>query len=184
MIDFESLVRDGKCNPTNYGRFECNHSDQIPTVYVNKAQVKSIVIQCLVCGGYLRAIPKAQAPEESTLQLFNETLRSEWDSENNQRASWETEMRMVCFRVNNKAADEDWWKRYTQYLSSPAWADLRQKVLKRANGMCESCREQYAAEVHHLNYDHVFDEPCFDLVAICHDCHERITMMDRERRKK
>lgn len=71
--------------------------------------------------------------------------------------------------------DGQWWQRYNAYLNSPAWAEKRLKVFKRANWICEGCGDNRATEVHHLTYDHVEHEFLFELVALCHDCHDRIT---------
>jgi hypothetical protein len=71
---------------------------------------------------------------------------------------------------------------YSAYRRGPDWAWRRKAVFKRADGLCESCGRQRATEVHHKTYDHIFDEPLFDLAAICRECHEKITKRDRERR--
>ena len=63
---------------------------------------------------------------------------------------------------------------YSDYLLSPEWAKRREKVLRRANGICEGCGEARATQVHHKTYDHIYNEPLFDLVAICKACHESI----------
>lgn len=75
--------------------------------------------------------------------------------------------------------DSQWWQRYSAYLNSPAWAEKRLKVFKRANWLCEGCGEERATEVHHLTYDHVEHEFLFELVALCHGCHDRITSAQR-----
>jgi 5-methylcytosine-specific restriction endonuclease McrA len=83
----------------------------------------------------------------------------------------------------------DHWKHqrgranYRRFLSTDKWADKRVKVLKRAHYTCEGCgRENVALEVHHLNYDRPWgDEWLFDLVAVCADCHEALTELQREK---
>lgn len=71
---------------------------------------------------------------------------------------------------------------YNSYLNSDKWRQKRAAVLRRAAGVCEGCGFAGAVEVHHKTYEHIFDEPLFDLVAICRKCHERVTEMDRARR--
>jgi hypothetical protein len=44
----------------------------------------------------------------------------------------------------------------------------------RANNLCEGCGRRRAAQVHHLTYDHVFDEFLWELIAICDECHSRV----------
>jgi 5-methylcytosine-specific restriction endonuclease McrA len=62
--------------------------------------------------------------------------------------------------------------RYGEYLSTPAWRAKRQVVLDREGGLCQGCRSAKATQVHHLTYDHVFNELLFELVALCDACHE------------
>jgi hypothetical protein len=64
--------------------------------------------------------------------------------------------------------------RYAEYLQSDEWRERRALVLERAEGLCEGCREKPATQVHHLTYDHIFNELLFELVAVCDDCHEHI----------
>lgn len=63
---------------------------------------------------------------------------------------------------------------YRQYLLTPEWRARRQLVMEREGGMCQGCRIEPAAEVHHLTYAHVRAEFLFELVALCRPCHERI----------
>lgn len=71
--------------------------------------------------------------------------------------------------------DSAFWRDYNEYLLSPEWAALRLKVFARANWKCEGCGDNRATEVHHKTYEHVFHEFMFELLALCHNCHEKIT---------
>jgi len=62
---------------------------------------------------------------------------------------------------------------YESYLQSQEWADRRQQVMQRAEGICEGRRRRRATEVHHLSYAHVTQEFLFELVAMCGECHAR-----------
>lgn len=64
-------------------------------------------------------------------------------------------------------------EQYADYLRSEEWAARRTKVMQRAGGICEGCRDRPAEEVHHLTYEHVTQEFLFELVAMCGDCHAR-----------
>jgi len=83
----------------------------------------------------------------------------------------------------NIDANERWWKRYNEYLSSREWKDKRRLVLERDGYQCQArlagCEDR-ATEVHHKTYKHVFSEPIFDLESICASCHFTITKMDRD----
>ena len=65
-------------------------------------------------------------------------------------------------------------QKYSQYLFSDKWKEIRKKVLKRDNYICQGCLENKAEEVHHKNYLHLFDELLFDLVSVCKSCHIKI----------
>ena len=66
---------------------------------------------------------------------------------------------------------------YLDYLQTVAWKRKREAVLERANYVCQAQMQGCfgrASQAHHLTYEHVFDEPLFDLVAVCRNCHERL----------
>jgi hypothetical protein len=66
----------------------------------------------------------------------------------------------------------EWWEWYDDYLKSEEWARRWQKVLERACGICEGCRERRAQHIHHLTYKHAGNELLFELVALCWACHQ------------
>lgn len=69
---------------------------------------------------------------------------------------------------------------YAEYLTSPEWKEKRKLVMERDRYHCQSCLADDATEVHHLSYKHLFNEPLFDLVAVCRSCHQSITDMDNK----
>lgn len=76
----------------------------------------------------------------------------------------------------NRCADRSRPQRrdgYAEYLASPAWAELRTKVMNRCGSLCEGCRDNAAVDVHHLTYQHVYREFAFELVGLCRECHTR-----------
>lgn len=65
---------------------------------------------------------------------------------------------------------------YQEYLRTDGWERTRSKVLGRAHHVCEGCGERRATQVHHLNYeDPRGEEMLFNLVALCSDCHEKVS---------
>jgi hypothetical protein len=92
---------------------------------------------------------------------------------NQQQAAWQAQ---------RNAENRAWWQRYRAYLESPEWQQRRAAVMERAGGICEACGRELADEVHHTSYAHVFDEPLWELRAVCTDCHEKLTERDRENR--
>jgi 5-methylcytosine-specific restriction endonuclease McrA len=76
---------------------------------------------------------------------------------------------------------EEFLKCHNQYLKSARWKQKREDVLKRDNYLCQACLKAKATEVHHLSYSHWQDEPLFELVSICHECHKIITAIDQNK---
>ena len=71
---------------------------------------------------------------------------------------------------------------YKKFLVTGYWKAMRNYMLAK-EVLCESCDAVGRfMHVHHKTYEHVFDEPLFDLVAICKPCHDRITAASRARR--
>ena len=66
---------------------------------------------------------------------------------------------------------------WEKYLRSPQWKARRDARLRAVGYKCERCGingPSARLEVHHLTYEHVGNEFLFELVALCHCCHERI----------
>jgi hypothetical protein len=125
--------------------------------------------QCLTCGNIVGAyLPKKQWPASPS--AWDETLSPQY---NEHRRAHDIEER--------KQKTKAWWAKYNEYLRSPKWASKRRVVLGRDLD-CQACLDRPSTQVHHLTYDHVFDEPLFDLVGVCAPCHDLITNIDRKRR--
>lgn len=60
---------------------------------------------------------------------------------------------------------------YPEYRQTHAWLTKREAVLERDGDRCQGCGSE-AAEVHHLTYEHIGDEPIEDLISLCASCHE------------
>lgn len=65
-------------------------------------------------------------------------------------------------------------QQYQDYLNSDIWKQKRLKVLNRAKFVCERCKKEQATQIHHKTYEHIFNEPLSDLLAVCADCHRTI----------
>jgi hypothetical protein len=90
------------------------------------------------------------------------------------------DQRAAVWRAKQNELYEDYENRqiladmsYPEYLQSDAWKGLRDKVLKRASGVCEGCGSADAVQAHHLRYAHIGQEFLWELVAVCLACHER-----------
>jgi len=159
-------------------KHECEHPSQKMTKRVLKKGVIQYVFQCLTCGtSCSKAIKKDEALKMSDgfMSDFNEELLN---FNNNQYRNELNQIEEKYKLLKKKEIDlrknkeDDFFQEYSDYLLSNEWNVKRQKVLLRANYICESCLENQATQVHHLTYKHVFKEPLFELVAICETCHD------------
>lgn len=64
---------------------------------------------------------------------------------------------------------------YADYLASPIWRVVRTRVFRRANGLCEACREAKPENVHHWSYDveTLLGMRMANLEAVCKPCHDQ-----------
>lgn len=122
------------------------------------------VRQCLTCG---RSVGN---PERKTPELA--AVATPWDQAILDK--YEARRSSSSEEIKKKYDRAAFFRSYDQYLASPEWLEKRGLVLRRANSQCEGCGVQPAEEVHHLTYEHVGNEFLFELVALCHCCHERI----------
>lgn len=120
-----------------------------------------IKMQCLDCGRHGAAVKKQ--PGDEKLPFVDQDL---W--RNLQQREMETITRARLADKERRAEE------YRQYLQSDRWFELRAKVLERDHYLCQSCLLRRANQVHHLTYEHIFAEFCFELVSICSDCHKRL----------
>ncbi len=73
---------------------------------------------------------------------------------------------------------EQWDAVKAQYLNSPLWKEIRNRILKRANGRCEKCGsiilDKSAFDIHHWTYERIGGkEKDEDLSALCTSCHKK-----------
>lgn len=147
-------------------RFKCDHSKSELRERTIKGGSKQYVKQCLNCGDPVSSPIKreaALAQNGGVPPPFDEQLQ----------VSRDTAAKASAEKITN-ADDSAFWQAYEKYLVSPKWQERRKKVLSRAAGLCEGCRENAATQVHHLSYEHVGDEFLFELVAVCDACHEKL----------
>ncbi len=125
--------------------------------------------QCLECGCFVgSAIARNKAPE--SCEDANMEIKESYERRRNQE-------REDIFQKHikiQKDSGEGFKLRYHAYLKSEEWLNRRDKVLRRANHTCEGCLEASATQIHHISYEHVFDELMFELVALCDGCHAKV----------
>jgi len=148
---------------------ECNHASQ--ELRFLKQSNGNILYknQCLRCGQTFPNIPhdKLTDAQKQAAKATDDTIRQRFEKENEHVFN----DAFTKAKAERKAVRR---RKYNRYLESDEWKQKRDKVLKRANGICEGCLENPAKHVHHLHYGSIFDELLFDLVAICESCHAKI----------
>jgi len=104
---------------------------------------------------------------------------AEYDAGLHERFSKEASQ-LAAIQRQEKTAE--WFDEHDEYLRTSKWRDKRDRVLKRDFYLCQACLRRKATQVHHKTYEHWKDEPLFDLISMCDECHDHLTNIDRERR--
>lgn len=146
--------------------------------------------QCVTCGDVTEALkhghPRVMAlvtPVAIDSDL-KEAHRQKIRLEAQRRITEQNDLDLMERLRERDQESTAWWAEYNEYLQSGDWQARRLLVLKRDGGMCTACGQATATEVHHKTYDHGFDAPLFDLESVCSPCHDKITVLDRERRER
>ena len=145
----------------------CQHSQQKITSKPIANGNTQFVMQCQLCGERI-----GNAIGKGTAYQMNGGIEPPLFDFDRQRSSREAERQAHKNQLAKEREEFFGW--YSIYLKSDKWREKRQKVLHRAQGICEGCRDADSTEVHHLTYDNVGDEFLFQLVALCHKCHTRL----------
>jgi hypothetical protein len=135
----------------------------------NKGGILHFYRQCMTCGASvgpaIKRTPKLEnspAWKDDHEAQYNQSRRAEYDA-------------IILKHVRKQKSNAEGFKReYDIYLDSATWHAKRSKVLDRAKGLCEGCLERRATQVHHLTYNHIFEEFLFELIAVCDECHVRL----------
>lgn len=75
----------------------------------------------------------------------------------------------------------DYLQPLSEYYKSRAWAEKRNARLKNDGYKCARCGFTRALEVHHINYDRLYNEDISrGLVTLCKKCHKEIETQKKE----
>lgn len=157
---------------------ECKHEDkEVRRVKLSNGSIQ--VRDCCVSCGSAVGLAKRQTDKAwvATLPWADVELIDSYES----RRKAELDSLILDLARRQGAARGRFTKAYSEYLKSDAWKAKRALVLKRCGGVCEGCGVVPATEVHHCHYDHLFNEFLFELLGLCHDCHDRLTKENRKR---
>ena len=130
-----------------------------------------------LCGVRLKFCPGEYA-EQATATCLG--CGRSFESQQERKAEFEKYKSDTAARQQEQEEKKRQWQaEYNAYLRSPEWNEKRAAVIKRANAICEACGQKRATYVRHISWQHVFHEPLFELVAVCSDCHEELTALDK-----
>lgn len=149
---------------------ECQHEDERAVKRIISSGAKVFGLQCTCCGRW-------QARKRNSFPLS--TIFAQFDESVSERFyRWR---RSFCDKVRDQRpstfelAAEQRKQEYHEYLQTDTWRRLRKKALERDNWTCQGCLDNRATEVHHKQYPHILgNEPLFDLVSVCRECHEKV----------
>lgn len=166
MTDFQSYLR-------RYGLTDCQHEDDGLRRRTTANGNTIVGRQCTACGRWDgTGIKKSSVADLESLPWYDESINTRWYADRTAH--------MAKVRESEKRIEtETWFREHSEYLRSAEWKERREKVLRRAKYICEACGDSPATQVHHITYAHWKREPLFDLRAVCRECHEEITEMDR-----
>ena len=166
--------------PFDYATFEaqlaiflpCQHHGAEPRFKIKSTGKPYFKIQCPHCGKPL----SGQLPF-AVVEDFRHTWGriKPWDHAKEEQ--W-VERRLSVGEIlrgdQNLRRRAAWWSQYEEYLLGDEWRDIRHRIMDRAAGRCEKCRERSPKHVHHLCYDRVGHEEETDLMAVCLECHQSL----------
>ena len=81
------------------------------------------------------------------------------------------------YKIKNKEAFVQvarWWCEL--YFTTPEWKRKRRQIIKRCNGICESCTTKKVRDIHHLTYKNLGNESLKDLLGVCRECHKMLNL--------
>lgn len=162
------VTNQEKTDFDNASIYNCQHGNTEFRIRTIKGGAQQRIQQCLDCGKSVGNAVKLEIDEPAP--LWDHDLASfsaaEMDRKRNEiyEAALERTQRL----------EVDGYADYQAYLASDQWSLKRKAVLKRDNACCQACLHREGTEVHHLTYERIFEEPMFDLVAVCRPCHEKL----------
>lgn len=172
--------------PPGYQDWDCSHPNMLPRLWVLSNGVKRVALQCQACGdkktnevrnvdypGYEQFPPFDYELSEAARALFTQARQLIFNEHHLAMLSHD-QRREEMGELEQLAKSQEWWIKYNNYLLTAEWKDKRERVLDRDDYLCQACLKRRATQAHHLTYKRVFNEPLFDLAAVCDVCHRAL----------
>lgn len=139
----------------------CGNTEMTFVLHIMKNGGKRLRKQCLKCG---------QSPSNAyKLNLVKDI---------NKIPKYDTDLKQnfidSCFTrrdLKNELGAKEYYNNV--YLKSDEWKTKRENILIRDDYKCVCCEEK-ATQVHHINYNNVYNENNNLLLSVCKDCHNLI----------
>jgi hypothetical protein len=121
-----------------------------------------VFLQCAMCGGSAgNSLSRQEHPNWEQYPEFDYEQSGRWQK---------ADIAAHQFEKRERSREYQEW-----LATSPEWKALRQRVLVRANYLCEACLDAPATIVHHpISYQGGKLPPAYMLCALCDHCHERM----------
>lgn len=129
----------------------------------------SYVSQCICCGHTSSPIKVKEALAQTSGKAIPEY---DYLISDQRRTAKYLEYQEAYLRLKPELRRE-----YEEYLRSDLWKEIRTRVIARAVGLCEICKENSVEEVHHMTYERIGSEVLEDLLGVCSICHKIIHEM-------
>ncbi len=159
----------------------CSNHNLVYVRYQNYGGSWHLKKQCFTCGQLEgRYYPKHNVHEFDLLPVADLELAEKFDYVDAEQWNqlfirYEKKRKQI---TREKSLDK-FLQEHNEYLRTPEWQKRRKLVLERDKHVCQSCLEKPATEVHHKSYRYWKNEPLFELISVCRECHGAITEMNR-----
>jgi hypothetical protein len=149
--------------------FACDHAGTRLVLRLTSDEKKQYLRQCLRCGkGVTSSLPHSSLTLQDMLNAppFDAALLQDWINRRGERKD-------ELYQAAVAEEKDDWQRRYDAYLLTPQWRAKSKAVIAR-DVICQACLSRPAVQAHHKDYRHVGNEPLFDLVGVCLECHRKL----------
>jgi len=167
-----ALVQCMNCNSPRFITLSKDCCESMDLIDIRFEQTNNVVVQRKVCKNckilYKGAIKKSinfnNLPllHQQKFRVLSKIDEEKRDELNNQ-FNLLTEKNKLRLEIERD-----------EYYNSITWKNIRVKILKRDNYICQGCLSNKATEVHHLSYQNFKDELYFQLISLCRTCHSKI----------
>lgn len=156
-----------KC--ANYEMGHCNHVYKVVRVKSEK-MADTVALHCTECLRNLNRFKKEMFNLNSLPQINQQEM--EQKKEDLYEIYSDFRKYIYSLKCSFEETFEEMNEKRLEYYRSPEWKEKRNKIMQRDNYTCQVCGDK-ATDVHHLNYNNLFDEWDIELVALCRHCHKK-----------